>query len=1049
MVLESEVGLNFVSNRVVNKLCLLALLFLSAPAPLQARSTTGPILKFHEIAHLWFTPVRSGATKSSGKPAAEVEQLTIDTQQPKNSTQDKSKALAANSAFDQAERLVEEGSADSLRSAIEKYGEALQLYRLVPDRGSEAKTLNNIGFAYDSLGEKQKALASFSQALGIYKAVEDLAGEATTLNNIAFVYATLGEKQKALEFFNQALPIYRVARDPSGEATTLNNIGAVYDSLGEKRMALGFFSQALPLWKELQDRNGEAATLNNMGQAYRTLGERQKALEFFNLALPIYRTIKNRRGEAGMLNNIAQLYDSLGQQQLALEFYNQALPLRRAVGDRGGEATTINNIGGVYKSLGEEHKALDFYNQALPIYKAVGNSIGEAGTLDNIGQVYMSLGEKQKALEFYSQALLLRRAVADQAGEATTLNNIGEAYASLGEKPRALEYYQRALQVHKAVGDRRGEAATLNNIGAVYYDLGEKQKAFEFYDQALLVGRAVGNREGEASTLHNLMVLWKTDNESLAIFFGKQAVNALQQLRTNISGLGKALQQTFLHSKEDTYRLLASLLISEGRLAEAQQVIGLLKEEEYFEFVRRQEQASLTAVRISFTPAEAELEKRFSDISDRIAEIGAERSILLSIKQRTADQEKRLSALEAQLEAANQVFQKFLDQLEVELKKSPRVGNDVRVLRESQALKDTLRELDAVALYSIVSPEQYNVILITPDVEKAYEYKIPEAELNKKVFAFREVLQDPNADPLPLAQEMYRILIGPELARDIAQTKKQTILWSLDGALRYLPMAALHDGKKYLVESYRNVVITLASHDHLKDSITPQWHVLGLGVSKREVIKTESNTSLIFPALPGVREELAGIVRDETRGGQKGVLPGKVMFDEDFTADAMQTALRLRGNEQAFKLVHIASHFNFEPGDETKSFLLLGGGKTLTLSTLRSMSQIFSKVELLTLSACNTASGAEGAEGKEVEGFAVLAQRQGAEAIIASLWPVSDPSTSQLMQQFYRLHEGHFSKGEAMRRAQVTLLRSFKANSKPRYGHPYYWAPFILIGNWK
>src|SRR6185369_4987499 len=161
--------------------------------------------------------------------------------------------------------------------------------------------------------------------------------------------------------------------------------------------------------------------------------------------------------------------------------------------------------------------------------------------------------------------------------------------------------------------------------------------------------------------------------------------------------------------------------------------------------------------------------------------------------------------------------------------------------------------------------------------------------------------------------------------------------------------------------------------------------------------------------------------------------------------------------------------FRFEPGDETKSFLLMGGGKTLTLAELKSMSQIFSRVELLTLSAFDTAVGGAGAEGKEVEGFAVLAQRQGAEAIIASLWPVSDMSTSQLMRQFYRLRDEHpgMSKAEAMRQAQLTLLRpvmqrpladenkdranqsTYKVDPNAPYAHPYFWAPFILIGNWR
>jgi CHAT domain-containing protein/tetratricopeptide (TPR) repeat protein len=914
----------------------------------------------------------------------------------------------------EGDELFEKGSEASLRKALEKFERALPLCRSVNDRAAEAKTLHALGQISNLLGEKQKAIDYFKQALLPARALADRGAEAVIFNDLGVTYAYRGELQEALDSYNQALQLREAVGDRTGElAKVLSNIGEAYRFQGEQPKALEYYNRALGISRAIGDRDGEAVTLNNMGLAYRNLGELEKALNNFRQALRIFGTMPKR-------------------------------------------APVIGNIGQVYADLGDSSKALQYFDQARQLYGKILDRHGEAAVLNSIGLVYDDLDEWQKAIAYFTQALRLLHVIGERGSEASTLNNLGKAHFALGEWQKALEYYNQALELHRAVGGRDVESTTLGNMGAVYLALGEKQKAIDHFNQALPLSRAVGDRPGEAITLSNLMYSWKEDNTVLAIFYGKQAVNTLQQLRANISGLHKALQSSFLKSREGAYRLLADLLISRGRLPEAQQVLGLLKEHEYFEFVRRDEAAaSLTGVRISFTPAEAELEKRFNEIADRIAEIGARRSGLLALRTLTPTQEKLLSELEAQLETANQVFQKFLNQLEAELKTAKPSSNDVATLREAQVLKDTLRNLDAIALYTIVGQEKYNVILITPDVEKAYEYKISETDLNKKVLTFREALENTKADPLPSAKGLYHIMIGPELARDIAQTGKQIILWSLDGTLRYLPVAALHDGKKYLVESYRNVVITLASHGRLDHSVSPKWQALGLGVSKGEVM-TESKPPLIFPPLPGVPEELAGIVRDETRGGeQKGVLPGKVMMDAEFTADAMKTALRLRGNEQPFKLVHIASHFNFEPGDETKSFLLLGQKKTLTVAHLKSMSQIFSGVELLTLSACNTATGGEG-EGKEVEGFAVLAQRQGAEAIIATLWKVADPSTSLLMRRFYSLREGRsgMSKAEAMRQAQLGLLRPEVPqeninNPKRLYAHPYFWAPFILIGNWK
>jgi CHAT domain-containing protein len=185
------------------------------------------------------------------------------------------------------------------------------------------------------------------------------------------------------------------------------------------------------------------------------------------------------------------------------------------------------------------------------------------------------------------------------------------------------------------------------------------------------------------------------------------------------------------------------------------------------------------------------------------------------------------------------------------------------------------------------------------------------------------------------------------------------------------------------------------------------------------------------------------------------------LFDGDFTARSMTAAL-LRG----FSVVHIATHFDFEPGDESKSFLLLGDGSHLTLADLDSLPNPLRGIDLLTLSGCNTGVG----DGREVEGLGVIAQRKGAKAVIASLWPVADESTSLLMQQFYRLRQARprLPKAEALRQAQRDMLSGKLGGAAPvaaidrgarakgaapivaqnMYSHPYFWAPFFLMGNW-
>src|SRR5260221_4111266 len=175
------------------------------------------------------------------------------------------------------------------------------------------------------------------------------------------------------------------------------------------------------------------------------------------------------------------------------------------------------------------------------------------------------------------------------------------------------------------------------------------------------------------------------------------------------------------------------------------------------------------------------------------------------------------------------------------------------------------------------------------------------------------------------------------------------------------------------------------------------------------------------------------------------------MLDDNFTQKSFVDALA----RHQYRVVHIASHFTINTdGNSEDSFLLLGEGKLskLTMAQIAAIPNFFSNVELLTLSACNTATGgyeSETAEnqGVEFESLGVLAQQKGATSVLASLWEVADASTSLLMEDFYRFREKQpgTTKAEALRRAQLNLL----LHSNGKYTHPFYWAPFVLIGNWK
>jgi CHAT domain-containing protein len=277
-------------------------------------------------------------------------------------------------------------------------------------------------------------------------------------------------------------------------------------------------------------------------------------------------------------------------------------------------------------------------------------------------------------------------------------------------------------------------------------------------------------------------------------------------------------------------------------------------------------------------------------------------------------------------------------------------------------------------------------------------------------------------------------------------------------------MAALYDGKQYVVQKYGTVTITPVSIPHLNEK--PNVHAMrtvAMGISR----KYEDG----LPALPAVAAELKRVVHDPKVQGANGVLPGTILLNDQFTEKGMESVLGAQHT-----VVHIASHFVFKPGDDSESYLLLSGqgeggaGYHLTVADFRDNQQLaLDDTDLLTLSACETGVSGNAGNGREVDGLGTTAQLKGAKAVISSLWSVNDASTGQLMGDFYKrwaTGAGSVPKVEALRQAQLDFLL---ARAKPGAGasnrglvmekaatpalggymHPYYWAPFVLMGNWR
>ncbi|MBE9042771.1 CHAT domain-containing protein, partial [Oscillatoriales cyanobacterium LEGE 11467] len=368
--------------------------------------------------------------------------------------------------------------------------------------------------------------------------------------------------------------------------------------------------------------------------------------------------------------------------------------------------------------------------------------------------------------------------------------------------------------------------------------------------------------------------------------------------------------------------------------------------------------------------------------------------------------------------------------------------------------------------------EQLNLVLVVPEgppIVKTVD--LDRHRLRNTVRIFLNNLNSPRSDSyLPLAQELYHWLVRP-LEEELEGLGIDTLIFSMDAGLRQVPLAALHDGRQFLVERYSIGSVPSLSLTNTQYKSVRDARVLAMGASEFPNSDAEP--------LPAVLSELSILIGDvardlseETDSSQKsdlltetsstqGLWPGLAFIDEAFTLEN----LIARRQEETFSIVHLATHAQFDPGRRHEAYIQLWDDR-LSLDGLRQARWYAPPVvELLVLSACETAVGDEYAE----LGFAGLAVRSGAKSALASLWKVSDMGSLALMSQFYRHLKEAPIKAEALRQAQLGMLRGevfvegsqlaiapdFGVSLPPELGrwgdrnfsHPYYWAGFTMVGS--
>ena len=754
----------------------------------------------------------------------------------------------------------------------------------------------------------------------------------------------------------------------------------------------------LSLWPSLLVAQSPSASTNSSAEKYVghglsafRRGAFEQAVLDWREAVKLYEKERkpNKRREA--LTLLAQAYQYIGQYNEALKSLKSALALAEKSEDRTQIAPVLASLGNLHITLGPPDKAFKYLNESLSMAKELGDSDLSATILNNLGNLFTTQRKYNEALGAYSESVALAKKSNNELLAARTLTNAAMASMEDGQYKKSKELLDRALDDTRKLDPSHDKAFGLINIGLTYRHL--RPHLPEYNDLHLLSSRAF--------------------NEALIL---SEMIGDLRSLSYACGYLGTLSEDEKRHQEALRFTLRATLVAQQGNAPESlylwQWQTGRLlkatgKTEEAISAYRnciytlqsiRQEMSTCYGIpQISYRESLEPIYLGFVDL----------------LLQRSASMQKREQVDSLLMEAREAVELLKVAELRDYFQDECMGAARFRITRLDIVSKT------AVVIYPVVLSDRTELLLSLPTGLKRVSIPIRADDLTREIWEFRRKLEKRTTrEYLPHAQKLYDWLIRP-LEPDLKSITMDTLVFVPDGPLRAIPMAALHDGKQFLITKYAI-------------AITPGLNLSDPRPLKREHVKVLSAGLTVsvqgFPPLPNISDELQAI---------QGLYGGTSLLNRNFVTFNLEKQLR---NKQ-FTIMHIASHGRFE-SDSRKSFLVTFDGK-LTMDQLEQYVGLFKyredPLELLTLSACETAAGND----RAALGLAGIAIKAGARSALATLWYINDQASSELVAEFYRqLQYPSISRAVALKRAQLKLLNDRS------YGHPGYWSPFLLINNW-
>lgn len=993
-----------------------------------------------------------------------------------------------------AERVFAEGQAiwrTTPTRAIDKYTEAIRLWRQVGDLRQQGYAFTNTGRAHTRLSHLTPASQNLSQALTLLRQAGDLPGQAFALNESGSAHRELGDLRQADVLYQEAVRIRIGLGDRFGVAQTYTNLGLTYSYMGHQPRALDHYTKALAIWRELNARNQEVTSIINSAKAHAEMGELevaraeyQRVLEYCNAELnkensPLANNARFLKPSA--LNGLGLVDDSQANADAALINYHEALNLFRELSNKAGEANVLDNIGMTYAFLGDAQRAVEHFKQALLLREETKEPRPWAITLSNLGYAYALLGRYPEAQQQLNQALPLSANTHDRRFEAYTLLRLGMTYVEMPDPQplKALEYYEKTLAIQREPDfeDRRGQAITLDKIAAALALSGQQAAALKKYEEAIELWQTVGDQQGQANSLYGIARI-ERDRFNLANARDRieEAIRIIEKLRNIVTG--RQLQMIYFAGKQDMYALAIDVRM---RLYDATKATADL--EAAVAFSEKTRARSLLDL---LSEARADLFKGIPPrLAERILSLDREISELTQnlVRFRGVNAKQDSAEVQQKLERRINEHDRLLAPLK---KRAPAHQGQTLSPKEIQQLLD-----DDMVLLQFSLGEKRSYLWAITRTSISPHYLPGKAEIENAANHLRQALRDKEAQRERESQgeaakrrqsaterywqtssDLSRLILA-----DVApQLGNKRLVVVADGSLHYIPFEALplpDPAVSASATSHRSLLLM-----NNETIYQPSASALAMLRRTRRPIASKRVAILADPVFN--KEDTEGAAR---KNGSNPLQVAKSKLTRslrdigdigtgDYSLQRLEYSLKEaneiarvapRGSMKAvqfkasralatgpllkkFGFVHFATHGILNEKNPELSGIVLSmvnerGQPEDGYLTLRDIYTLDLPAYMVVVSACETGVSAS-VQGEGLIGLTRGFMNAGAQSVVVSLWRVDDEATAELMKRFYT---NLFGK-QPMSRAAA--LRQAKIEMKDNY-HPYRWAGFVLQGDWK